>query len=86
MSLEQAVLNYVHYTLWQSDVNLKIALNPWLQFLNKNLNWTIWYPMIDPVTHVTPRKSGPFDSDMQIDLTQFQHCWCMIAMFVLLKQ
>ena len=49
---------------------LTIALNPWLPHLIKSFNWTVWLLMIDPVTQ---RNGGPIDSDMQIDLTWFQH-------------
>ena len=52
----------------------------------KFFNWTVWFLMIDPVTHVTQRNSGPIDSDMQIDLTQLMMTLMMIALFVLHKQ
>ena len=43
--------------LWQSVVNnWPIVLNPRSPLLIKNLYWTIWFPMIDTVTHVTWRK------------------------------
>ena len=35
----------------------------------KIFNWTVWFLMIDAVTHVTQRNSGPIDSGMQIDLS-----------------
>ena len=67
MSLKQAALNYVHYC---DSVILTIALNPQSPLLMKIFNWIVWFLMIDPVTR---RNSDPIDSDMQIDLTQFQH-------------
>ena len=43
--------------LWQSAFdNWPIALNPQSPLLIKNLYRTIWFSMIDPVTHVTRRK------------------------------
>ena len=70
MSLKQAALNYVHYC---DSVMLTNALNPQSPLLMKIFNWTVGFLMIDPVTYMTRRNSGPIDSDMQIDLTWFQH-------------
>ena len=70
MSLKQAALNYVHYC---DSVVLTITLNPQSPLLMKTFNWTVWFLMIDPVAHMIRRNSGPINSDMQIDLTWFQH-------------
>ena len=56
LSIEQAALNYVNYC---DNLLLTIGqLLLWIQLplLIKNLNWTIWFYMIDSVTHVTQRK------------------------------
>ena len=38
------------FILWQSDVD---NCSESIVTTFKNLNWTIWFPLIDPVTHVT---------------------------------
>ena len=58
MPLEQAARNDTHYC---DNFMLTIAQNLWSPLLIKNLNWTVWFPMTDPVTQ---GKSGPFDSDI----------------------
>ena len=50
ISLEQAALKYAHYC---GSLMLTITLNPWSLLLIRNLNWTVWFPMIESVTHVT---------------------------------
>ena len=71
MSLKQ--LSSTELYSYCDSVMLTIALNPWSSYLIKSFNWTVWFLMIYPVTHVTRRNSGPIDSDKQIDLIWFQH-------------
>ena len=67
--LQQAALDYAHYC---DSLMLIIALNAQSPLLTKNLNWTVWFPITESVTHVTWRT--------QI-WTWFQHWWGLLCLY-----